>query len=185
MEIKGSAVRSILDYVKKNHSENFQEWLNSLPESSRIIIDQPILPANWYPVNDAAIIPTEKIGAMFFQNDYIKGAWQSGRFSAEAALTGIYKFFVQAASPHFIIGRASRILSTYYNPSEISVVDKGDKWVKLYITQLGSKSAVIESRIGGWIERAMEISGAKNVEVKILQSMSKGDPKTEIMVSWQ
>jgi hypothetical protein len=185
MEIKGSAVKTIVDYVKKNHSENFQAWVDSLPESSKAIISQPILPSNWYPVDEAAIIPTEKIGELFFDNDAIKSAWHSGRFSAECALTGIYKFFVQAASPHFIIGKASRILSTYYVPSEISVVDKGDKYVTLHFTKMGRPSSIIEARISGWIEKAMEISGAKNVNVRIQKSLAIGDAYTEITVTWQ
>lgn len=185
MEIKGSAVKSIVDYVKKNHSENFQQWIDSLPEKSKEIIGKPVLPSNWYPVEEAAVIPTEKMGELFFDNDTVKSAWQSGRFSAENALTGIYKFFVQAASPQFIIGKAGRILATYYDPSEIKVVDKGDKFVRLQITKFGTPNVVLESRICGWIERAMEISGCKNIEVLVPQSFTKGHPTTEITVTWQ
>ena len=185
MEVKGSAVKSIADYVKKNHPDKYLQWIDLLPEGSKKIFNQAVLPSNWYPAMDGVIVPTEKIGEFFFNNDPIKAAWQSGRFNAEISLTGLYKFFVQAASPQFIISKAGRILSTYYSPSEILVAEKGDKWVKLHITRMGIPNIIVESRICGWIERAMEISGCKEVKVEILKSLSKGDKFTEINVMWK
>jgi hypothetical protein len=183
MEIKGSAVKSIPDYLKKYHPEKYATWLDSLPEKSRKIFLEPVLPSNWYSMHDAAIIPTEALGQILF-SDSVKGAWQCGRFSAETALTGIYKFFIKAASPFFIIDRASRILSTYYQPSNLLVVEKGDDYVILHITQFEEPSKLIEGRIGGWIERAMEIHGVGFVDVSIEKSLTKGDTYTEFLVKW-
>jgi hypothetical protein len=183
MEIKGSAVKSIADYLKKHHPEKYNTWLESLPEKSRKIFQEPVLPSNWYSLQDAALIPTESLGQLIF-SDAVKGAWQCGRFSAETALTGIYKFFVKAASPHFIIDRAGRIFTTYYQPCNMEVVAKGDNYVVLHITRFEEPSKLIEGRIGGWIERAMEIHGVGFVTVDITKSLTKGDAVTEIMVKW-
>ncbi len=183
MEIKGSAVKSIPDFLKKFHPEKYSTWLDSLPEKSKKIFMEPVLPSNWYSLNDAAVLPTEALGQILF-SDGIKGAWQCGRFSAETALTGIYKFFVKTASPHFIIERASRILSTYYQPCNMVVANKGDNFVELRITQFEEPSNLVESRIGGWIERAMEIHGVAFVTVSIEKSLTRGDEYTGIMVKW-
>lgn len=184
MEIKGSAVKSIAEYVKRNHSESYQDWLNSLPHQSKKIFSEPVLPSNWYPVTDAAVVPTKQLAEFFFDKDIEKGAWQSGRYSAETALTGLYKFFVMAASPHFIISKASKILSTYYRPADIEVHDKGSNWVKVHFSNFEERSQIVECRICGWIERALEISGAKDVKVSINKSMAKGDPITELYMNW-
>jgi hypothetical protein len=183
MEIKGSAVKSIPDYLKKHHPEKYSMWLDALPEKSRKVFSEPVLPSNWYPMHDAAIIPTEVLGQILF-SDAVKGAWQCGRFSAEMALTGIYKFFIKAASPFFIIDRASRIFATYYQPCSMEVTEKGDNYVVLHITQFEEPSKLIEGRICGWIERAMEINGVSYVDVAIEKSLTTGDPFTEIMVKW-
>jgi hypothetical protein len=142
-----------------------------------------VLPSNWYPLQDAALIPTESLGQLLF-NDAIKGAWQCGRYSAEIALTGIYKFFVKAASPFFIIERAGRIFTTYYQPCSMEVVEKGDNYVKLHITRFEEPSRLVEGRICGWIERAMEINGTSFVDVTIQKSLAQGDSVTEILVKW-
>jgi hypothetical protein len=169
--------------MKKFHPEKYSLWLDALPENSKKIFSEPVLPSNWYSLNDAAIIPTEALGQILF-NDAVKGAWQCGRYSAETALTGIYKFFVKAASPFFIIERAGRILSTYYQPCNMEVVDKGDDFVVLQINRFEEPSKLVEGRIGGWIERAMEIHGVSFVNVTIEKSLTRGDSCTEIMVKW-
>jgi hypothetical protein len=184
MEIKGSAVKSIPDFIKKNHSDRFNEWLDSLPDESKIIFQEAVLPSNWYPLKQGAVVPTEQLGTMFY-DDPLKGAWQCGRYSAEVALTGVYKFFIKAASPFFIISKASKIFSTYYQPSVMEVTDKGDDWVILEISQFDEPHAVIENRIAGWIEKAMQIHGVHSVTVDFVKSMTRGDKVTEIRVSWK
>lgn len=183
MEIKGSAVKSIPDYIRKFHPDKFSTWMESLPESSKQIFAGGVLPSNWYSLQHAAIIPTEVLGNVLF-DDAIKGAWLCGRYSAEMALTGIYKFFIKAASPFFIIDRASRIFTTYYQPSDMAVVEKGNDYVVLHITRFEEPNSLIEARIAGWIERAMEIHGLGHVTVTIRKSLAKGDPITEIHVKW-
>ncbi len=183
MEIKGSAVKSIPDFIKKFHPDKYNAWMESMPEASRHIFAGGVMPSSWYSLRDAAILPTEALGKVVF-NDALKGAWQCGRYSAETALNGIYKFFIKAASPFFIIERASRIFTTYYQPSDMSVVEKGSDYVVLHISRFEEPDALIEARIAGWIERAMEIHGVGEVSVTIPKSLTKGYPITEIRVKW-
>ncbi len=184
MEIKGSAVKSIPEFVRKIHPEQYSAWIEALPEPSRKIFTDAILPSNWYTLRDAAIVPTEVLGKLFYESP-ANGAWQCGRFSAEIALTGIYKFFIKAASPFFIVDRAGKIFSTYYQPSSMEVVEKGDDYVVLHITQFDEPSDVIEHRVAGWIEKAMEIHGFGYVMVDLKKSMANGDDLTEFHVSWR
>ena len=41
---------------------------------------------------------------------------------------------------------------------------------------------VIEYRIAGWIEKALEISGCKDISVEITKSMTQNDALTEFTV---
>lgn len=43
MEIKGSAVKATPDFVKYRFGLRYSEWVKSLPETSRAIIEQPNL----------------------------------------------------------------------------------------------------------------------------------------------
>jgi hypothetical protein len=183
MEIKGSAVKSIGEYVEKRHAHKLNEWIESLPEESKKIFTNPIDSTNWYPIDSAAIIPTQKIGTLIFDSTE-EGAWELGRYSAETALHGIYKVFVRVLSPAHLIQRASRIFTTFYRPSEIEVIEPSGRSVTLHITEFGAPHVIIEKRIGGWIEKALEITRCKDIKIDIPKSMAKGDPVTEYRISW-
>jgi hypothetical protein len=184
MEIKGAAVKSIPEFVKAKFTDRYDQWLQSMPESSRAIFSGPVFPSGWYSLQDAGIVPTRAVGDVFFAGNHRQGAWEAGRYSADVALQGIYKFFVKAASPAFIIGRASKIFKTYYQPCEMQVVESSPKNVVLRITEFPQPDPLIEYRIAGWMERGLEISGCKGVNVSMLKSMTRGQNVTEFSISW-
>lgn len=184
MEVKGTAAKSIPDFVGRRFKDKYFEWLNALPEKSRKIMMDGLKTNLWYPIEDAAIMPTQMIGEVFYDGDIQKGAWECGKYSAEVALKGIYKVYVKLSKPEHIIDRASRIFSAYYQPSEMSVSDKGKNFVQLSVTKFPTPSSVIEYRIAGWMQTAMEISGCNNVKVEITKSLAKGARETTFHVSW-
>jgi hypothetical protein len=67
----------------------------------------------------------------------------------------------------------------------MEVVEKGPDFVVLQVTKFDERSELIESRIAGWIERAMEIHGFGYVLVDITKSLAHGDELTEFHVSWK
>lgn len=185
MEIKGTAVIAIRDYVKLNHKDQYNNWIDSLPLESSNIFRSAIDSSKWYPISEGGIIPTKKAAELFFGGNFEKGAWEMGKYSAEKALTGIYKIFVKASSPGYIVQRASRVFSTYYQPCKMEAKKSTEKSTLLEISNMTESDIVIEYRIGGWIEKALDISGAKNCKVKFLMSMAKGDDITQIDITWE
>ena len=93
MKVKGAAVSSTMDYVKNNFPDQYDTWLESLPETTKKILEGFILPNNWYPAQKALIEPAKAICDHFFDGN-VKGAWDSRKISVTNALTGIYKVFV-------------------------------------------------------------------------------------------
>jgi hypothetical protein len=184
MEVKGTAVKSIPDFIKSKFPEKYDEWFNNLPENSKKIFAIPVFPSQWYDMDSCVTKPTEVLGKICFANDIKKGAWECGRFSAETALQGIYKFFVKAASPSFIMSRASKVFATYYQPSDLRLIVNEDKRCILHITLFEQPNALVEYRIAGWMEKALELSGMQEVVASIPKSLTQGDKITEIMLTW-
>ncbi|QQS52359.1 MAG: hypothetical protein IPM71_06385 [Bacteroidota bacterium] len=185
MEVKGTAVIAIRDFVKRNYPNDFEKWLNSLEPASKAIYMSTIDSTKWYPVESGAKDPTEKIGKMFYKGNIEKGAIEAGRYSAEKALTGIYKIFVMAANPQYIVKRASRVMITYYRPIEVNVVKELPNGVVVEFTKIENRYPAIEKRIMGWCERALEISGCKNVKLTDRFVREQADGKViEITMNW-
>ncbi len=184
MEIKGTAVEPTKIFVKEKFSNRYIEWLNSLSESSRNIMTDSILVSMWYPINDAFIEPTQKVCDLFYNGNNI-GAKELGIYSADMSLRGVYKIFVRIGSPKFLLKRASMIFSTYYSQSEIELIEVADNKVTMHILKFPEPHELIDLRICGWIERAFEISGCRNVKIDITKSLSKGDSLTEFVCEWK
>ena len=183
MEIKGTAVKSVSEFVKVKFTTEYANWLKELPvESAKIITD--VRSNNWYPIKEASTVPSMAVAKLFFDNNIEKGGRELGRYSAETALSGIYKIYVRFSTPAHIIARAERIISAYYSPSKLTIANRHDKSVQVIITQFELSSNIIEYRIAGWYEKALEISGCKNVEVNILKSIANGDTTTTFECKW-
>jgi hypothetical protein len=184
MEIKGTAVKAISDFVKTNYNEKFNDWLDALPVGSRQIYSNTIDSTNWYPLQEGGIIPTRKIGELFFNGNFNQAALESGKFSAQKALKGIYNAFVKASSPSHIIKSTPKIFSTYYRPGRLNIKNIKDSEATLLISNMIEKNDVIDHRIAGWLYKALEISGAKSVRIEFTKSMAKGDAITQLDIQW-
>jgi hypothetical protein len=185
MEIKGTAILAIRDFVRINYKDRYYDWLNSLPEQSKEIFSAAIDSSKWYPLLEGGLEPTRKTAELFFNGDYVKGAFEAGQFSAEKALTGIYKIFVKAAAPSYIIQRASKIFATYYQPCKMEVLEKAENHVLLEISDMTLSDVVIEYRIAGWIKKALIISGAANIRINFPKSIARGDAVTRLDIYWE
>jgi hypothetical protein len=184
VKVKGSAIETLPLFVKDKFGDGgYQKWFEALSPEAQEIYHKKILASAWYPLRQTFLEPTIKICELFYSGS-LKGAWENGRYSAEKGLRGVYKMFIRIGSVHFLIKKASTILPTYYEPSHIDIIELNDKSAVLHITQFEEADVVIDNRIGGWVERALEINGCKIADVKILKSLAKGDPVTELRAKW-
>ena len=185
MEVKGEAILSRpLFILKKIGSKGYNRWLDCISPEAKKVYSKPINKNDWFPLKKIMIEPTKKCCEMFFNNSN-RAAWECGRYSAEYGLKGIYKVLVKLATPQILIKKAGPILTSYYKPSSLEIVESGKNYVVVRITDFSEMDKIIEYRIGGWMERAIEICGCTNVTINITNSLAENDPFTEYKVSWK
>ncbi|HBH22064.1 MAG TPA: hypothetical protein DDY13_01440 [Cytophagales bacterium] len=185
MKAKGTVISSIHNFVKENFNGQYDQFKNALSQESKAIYNNAILATDWYDIHSGVIEPTKLIGKLYYNGDVKKAAWESGYYSAQSNLTGIYKVFVMVSTPQFMMARASKILKSFYDPTLIVVFDKGDKFMELHITEFGYPNEVLEWRIQGWMQKALEICGCKNLDIKITKSMARKDAITAFKINWE
>ncbi len=183
MEVKGSVVRTIGKFVQDRFPNKYASWKENLPAESGKIYQEAILATEWYPIKEGVIQPTEVLCKMFYDTEK-EGAWESGRYSAQIALTGIYKVFVLISTPAFLMNRSKKILSSFYSPTEIEVVESKGSSMVVHITKWPQPNQLVEYRIAGWMEKALQICGCKNLTVEITKSLTKRDEVTEFQINW-
>lgn len=184
MEVKGTAVRSTPLFVRKQFGSRFDEWIGSLSGKATGIMGSKVRTDMWYPLQEAFVEPTRGICDLFFGGES-RGAWELGRFSADYALWGLYRLFVRIGSPGHLIKRAGTIFSTYYRPSEMTLVESTPHKAVLHMTLFPEPEELVELRIGGWMERALQISGCSGVQMKITKSLTRADELTEFVGEWR
>ena len=184
MEIKGVVVKSVSDFVRSKFSDRYDEWVKCLPDESKQIFEKTIFLSKWYPMREGVVIPTQFIGKLFYGNNDRQAAWQSGRYAAQANLKGIYRILAKIISYSFVFSKSGRIFSTYFRIGSLSVVRNGQRNVVVQLKDFHNPDQLVEFRIAGWIEHALEISGCNGVIVVITKSMAKGHRVTEYIIQW-
>lgn len=185
VDVKGAAVISIPIFILKKFGQaDYEKWLGSLSPEARNVYSSPINKTVWFPLKMIMTEPTAKLCELFFNNS-VRGAWECGRYSAEYSLKGVYKALIRLSSPQVIIKRAGSIMESYYRPSKMDVVDTGKAHVTVQITEFTEMDTYIENRIAGWMERALEICGCRNVTVTTTQSLVAFQQYTEFKIHWR
>ncbi|MFN8258899.1 MAG: hypothetical protein U0W24_24640 [Bacteroidales bacterium] len=183
MEVKGTAVKSIQEFVNEKYPNEYNSWLNALPADSKTIIENRISLTSWYPIESSIITPTRIIGEMFFR-DVQKAAFELGIYSSAQAIKGVYKMLVMVSSPSFIVNRASTLISSYYRPCKMEITRRAKDLAVVSITEFQKPNIIVDYRIYGWIKNTLEFSKFKSPKVEMLKSMGKGDSTTDYLITW-
>jgi len=185
MKVKGTALKTTRDFVKAKFPQLYDKWLQVLPEKSKILFTSTIDATAWYPFDEGYTIPVNKIAEICYQNNIRAAGDEIGEYSAEIALKGFYKVFLLIASPQFLLQRASKIFTTFYEPSKIEADIKGTNHGVLRIINFEGIDEAIEYRIAGWVRKALELANCKETRYEISKFLSRGHDCTEIHFYWQ
>jgi len=151
MKIKGTSVVNYYNFVKNNHANRFNEWLNALPQDSKEIYSSVILTTNWYDLDASYIEPVKLIAEMFFNKNYAKTAYDLAFQSSQNALNGIYKVFIKIASIDFVIKRASSIVTTYYSDVKVEIFESNKDYMTMKVFGFVKGQELVFDGFCGWI----------------------------------
>lgn len=185
MKIKGTALVALPLFIKKKFGPaGLEKWLSALSPSIKKTYSERNKPYEWYPLEDVYLEPVRKMCDLFYAGN-LHGAWELGRFDAENALNTVYRLFLMLGSPQYLIKKASTLFPTYYQGSQVEILDLSKGKSRLRISNYGQMNKVNENTIGGWIERGMELSGAKNIKLSFVAAKVDGQDVVDIFGSWE
>ena len=180
-QVKGTVIEAILTFALSKGVKS--DWTNELPHDSKIIFNNTVLATEWYPIEDACIIPT-RVLAKILNEDENELAWEAGRYSAEKSLTGIYKVFISICSPLFLIKRAGVMITSFYRNVNAEILESSSSHMLVRFYDFSFESEIIEKRIGGWMQVALEKTKCKNVTFDFVNSVTRGDECTKLLIKW-
>lgn len=186
MEVRGKAIASLPKFVQKNFGqEGYEKFLDAITAEAHSVFILPIKLNEWYPLKETLIQPCANIAQLFYSWDLQKAAWELGRFSADFGIKNVYKLAIKIGSTDFFLNKASEFMGSYYRPATITIGEINDNYADFRITEFPEIDKTVEYRIGGWMQRTMEINGCKSVNVDITKSLTEGNSCTELRITWQ
>jgi hypothetical protein len=185
--VKGALLLARMKYLRAQGPSVLRAVLATLPPSDRELLDgMMLLPALWYPAEvmdrlDSAIAASLANGA----REAI--LLDVGQFSADLNLgpSGVLRAWVRENDPHALLREVPRIHASLHGGAE-----------RIY-QRVGDHSAVVRSvrrdgREGndclttvGWLRRAIELCGGRDVEVVEALCLAKGAPCCEYRCEWR
>jgi hypothetical protein len=187
MRVKGTSIKATSSFIRRQFKDSgFDQWFEALSDGAKELFhpDAGIMTNSWYPMDLGFIEPHRVAVNLFYLGDTM-GVWKMGRHAAEYGLRGVYKIFVRIGSPTFLIKKTSQVFNTFYEPGKAFVPDHDKGYGILRIVDFPEKTGLVEIRVAGWVERALEISGCDDVSVVIGKSLTKGDDHIEIICRWK
>lgn len=189
IKIKAVNLISSKEFVKQGFGEEgLRKVISLLSDEDKKIIDRDIILSNEWISLDAwirffEIAIRELAGGN--ENFIVK----AGEFNAEKELRGIYRVVIRVANPEFVANRCPTLIKIYFYSDEGKIESKVKKLDKnKFVISAGDfkpQHRILELGILGWLKKAFEINGAKNVDIKLTKSLMQGDGSFECSVSWE
>jgi hypothetical protein len=182
-QVKGTAVQSSLRYVRERFGqESLAAVIAALPgdDGKRL---SSVLPSSWYPMAVFLRFMLEAKRQLRAQEPEV--VLNMGRASCDYGVTGVYKIFFKLGSPEFIIARATRVFSSYYDSGELRVVDSRHGRAVVEVSGLEGGSPEFCERIYGWMQRTLELAGAKGLRSSHSQCVHRGDAACRFEGDWE
>lgn len=182
-QVKGTAVQSSLRYVKERFGEGaLARVIEALPEEDRKALGHGILASSWYEMGAFLRFMQEAERQLAAQEpDVVR---KMGRASCDYGVTTVYRIFFKVGSPEFIISRGTRVFSSYYDSGELRIVDSGPGRAVAELVGLQGGAPQFCDRIFGWMQRTLELAGAKNLRSAHSSCVHRGGAVCRFEGSW-
>jgi len=182
-QVKGTVLISRMAFIEQNFGkEAVERVLGSLSEEDQRAL-RMLLTVRWYPfelgrrLDDAIVRVVGGGDPKFFE--------RLGEASAEKNLTTLHKSFLSPGDPHAFLRKAPQIYNLYYETGRREYQQTGEREGVLTTYDAETFSAPDCLTVIGWYRRALEMCGAKGVQIVEEECRAKGGPYCRYRVSWQ
>lgn len=183
--IKGSVLITRLNLLRKQAGvERLQQVLQRLPAADRKVLEGVIMPIGWYPL-ELNLRLDHAIAEALSPKDRAKAFIEMGRASAEENLQGPHHVFIRKGDPHFLLSHAPEIYRLYYAVG--SRIYEKTSARSAVLRTVGAESVTEADclTIIGWHQRAIEMSGGRDVCVEHPKCRARGNGYCEYLCSWE
>ncbi|MCP4653618.1 MAG: hypothetical protein GY858_09605 [Candidatus Omnitrophica bacterium] len=184
MQIKAVRINLSIGWVKENFGDaGFSKILNAVSEEDQRILSSKFIPVTtWVSFDTYMHLLAAIVSELGSGDESILM-----RLSADCTkkeLRGVYSIFIKLGSPEFIIKRAASMFEKYFSFGEVAVTNLGHKNIMLRFCGFEKQHRLIEVATFSFCKVALELTGGKNPDVKLVKSLADGTGYFELACTW-
>jgi hypothetical protein len=155
--------------------------LAELEPGHRAALQEPILATQWYSLDafSALLDAWTRIVLGGEPRPLVEHAEKL----VGAQLRGIYRLFVRLGSPEWLVKKIAVAHQTYFRGTDVEVVVATPGRAVLRYVGFATRHRIVENVIVGFYRKALDISGAKEVEVRVTAPIADGRV-AEVTMRW-
>jgi len=181
-QVKGTAITASLRYLRERFGEEPAAHVRQgLPRADRLTLEGAILASSWYPASLLLRLMEEAEWQLGSKQPEL--ARHMGRASADYGLTTVYRILFKLGSPEFIIGGAASVFASYWDTGRL-VEEEHARGRAVFTLQDFQGAAAFCARILGWMERTLELAGARDVRVVHASCVHRGEAECRFEGTW-
>ena len=183
--VKGTLIAARLRFLRSRGAEATERVLDRMSAEDQAALRGMVLPSSWYPADllqrlettAAAIVANGDPRALFVE---------MGRYTAQANLgpTGVQRAYLRHGDPHFLLSHVPRMYVTQHTDGNRTYEKAGEKAavIRSFDAEVARREDCLTAT--GWMGRAIEVSGGREVRVEEKLCRSKGAPHCEFHCTW-
>jgi hypothetical protein len=185
--VKGMLLVSRMKYLRAHGAGAMRAALAMLPPSDRELLDGTmLLPSLWYP---AGILDRldEAIATSLADGERAAVLLDVGHFSADLNLgpSGVLRPWVRENDPHALLREVPRIHASLHGGAERAYERTGERSAIVRAARVDGREGNDCLTTVGWLRRAIELCGGRDVQVLEAGCLSKGGECCEYRCEWR
>lgn len=183
VNIRGAAILPRIRYLQEKFPEQWPQLVAALPEATRPTLSGLMLPTVWYPFScflDLNVTADRLAG----KND-LTLVKELARHTAEASLNTFFKFFIRFGSPEMVLSKAASMWGLTYDAGRAEAVMTGKNAGAFIVKEFPSPHPVLCMALTGWAERALELTGQKDIVVHEKTCAARGGTECRFEGTWR
>ncbi len=182
-KIKGAIVCDSLNSVRARGGDaELTRIINHLDGDAKKVFEGSIHPWEWYSLDAFTDFLEVDIRETAGGNAEVLIA--RAEKVIESQLRGVYRIFVKLGSPGYVVKRIASVHQTYFDGTQIIPDVDGDSRATIKYIGFKARHRILEYTIIGFYRKALEICGAKKLDVHFSVPMSDDQDYSEITISW-
>ena len=172
----------LVDFVKTIRADRSGACDALLTDQDREVLSSRILPSAWYPFSTYKNC-FNAVVQVLAKNDMTK-VRQWGRLYGEAIVTGVYKGIIKEGAPLDSLKKYGTYIKSVFDFGEIVIEPVSESEAVVVVSGFDPDFEAHYHIMMGWIERSLELCGARDIQSSFTSMSWQGDPDTRIRMAW-